>query len=74
VIRHPGGVLDDGRKVTADLVRSLIPEELAKIRGLIGQARYDGGSFQLASRLFEQLATSDELAEFLTLVAYNHLD
>jgi len=73
-IRHPGGVLDDGRAVTADLVRSLIPEELAKIRGLIGQARYDSGSFELASRLFERLATSDELAEFLTLAAYDHID
>jgi malate synthase len=73
-IRHPGGVLDDGRQVTADLVRSLILEELAKIRGLIGQARYDSGRFELASRLFEQLATSVELAEFLTLVAYDHLD
>ena len=73
-IRHPGGVLDDGRPVTCDLVRSLIPEELAKIRGLIGEARYDAGKFGLASRLFERLATSDELEEFLTLVAYDHLD
>ncbi|MGI4954253.1 MAG: malate synthase A, partial [Janthinobacterium lividum] len=31
-IRSPKGVLDDGRKVTADLVRSLVPEELAKIK------------------------------------------
>jgi malate synthase len=60
--------------VTAELVRSLIPEELAKIRDLIGGARYDGGHFELASRLFELLATSDELDEFLTLVAYDHLD
>jgi malate synthase len=73
-IRHSGGILDDGRKVSADLVRSLIPEELAKIRGLIGSARYDSGRFELASRLFERLATSDELEEFLTLVAYEHLD
>jgi malate synthase len=73
-IRHPGGILDDGRKVTAELVRVLIPEELAKIRGLIGPARYDGGTFELASRLFERLATSDELEEFLTLAAYDHLD
>jgi malate synthase len=31
-IRSPKGVLDDGRKVTADMVRSLIPQELDKIR------------------------------------------
>jgi malate synthase len=73
-IRHPGGVLDDGRKVTAELVRTLIGEELTRIRSLIGGARYDGGRFDLARRLFERLATSSELEEFLTLVAYDHLD
>src|SRR5262245_35888042 len=31
-IRSPKGVLDDGRKVTADMVRALVPEELAKIK------------------------------------------
>ncbi len=31
-IRSPKGVLDDGRKVTAELVRALVPEELAKIK------------------------------------------
>ena len=73
-IRHPGGVLEDGRRITADLVRGMIPEELARIRELIGAERFDGGHFELASRLFEKLATDDELAEFLTLAAYEHLD
>jgi malate synthase len=31
-IRSPKGVLDDGRKVTADLVRDLVPQELEKIK------------------------------------------
>src|SRR5581483_4343516 len=31
-IRSPKGKLEDGRKVTADLVRSLIPQELEKVR------------------------------------------
>ena len=31
-IRSPKGVLEDGRKITADLVRTLVPEELAKIK------------------------------------------
>jgi len=72
-IKHPGGVLDDGRRVTAELVRRLIPEELEKIRGLVGQRRYEGGHYGLASQLFERLATDDELGEFLTLVAYEQL-
>ncbi len=73
-VRHPGGVLDDGREVTADLVRALIPEELARIRAAIGAERFERGRFDLASRLFERLATDAELAEFLTLEAYEHLD
>ena len=31
-IRSPKGVLDDGRKVTAEMVRAMIPEELAKVK------------------------------------------
>ena len=38
-IRSPKGVLDDGRKVTAELVKQLVPEELAKIKagGFVGK-------------------------------------
>jgi len=73
-VKHPTGVLDDGRNVTADMVRELIPEELEKIQRLVGAERYDAGHYDLAARLFERLATQDELEEFLTLVAYEHLE
>jgi len=72
-VRH-GAQLADGRRVTPELVRATIAEELEKIRGLLGAARYDGGRFELASRLFDQMMTGSEFAEFLTLVAYDHLD
>ena len=72
-IQHPAGVLDDGRKITVDLCRELIPEELSKIKELVGQERFEKGHYSLASKLFERLATSDELGEFLTLAAYEHL-
>ena len=72
-IHHPAGVLADGRKVTADLCRALIPEELDKIKGLVGEERFTSGRYELASELFEQLATADDLGEFLTLAAYEHL-
>jgi malate synthase len=72
-IQHPGGVLEDGRKITVDLCRQLIPEELEKIKGMVGDERYRSGHYELASELFERLATSDELGEFLTLAAYEHL-
>jgi malate synthase len=73
-IHHKTGVLDDGRQVTAGMVRSIVPEELAKIRSLIGGRRYDAGHFPLARRLFEELVIGDDFAEFLTLAAYQQLD
>jgi len=72
-VRH-GATLDDGRTVTADLVRRLIREELDHIRGLLGAARFDGGRFTLAAELYERMMTGPEFPEFLTLVAYDHLD
>ena len=36
-IRSPKGVLDDGRKVTKAMVAAMIPEEMAKIRELLGR-------------------------------------
>jgi malate synthase len=72
-VRH-GATLADGRRVTPELVRATIAEEMEKIRGLVGAARFDAGKFDLASRLFDQMMTGSEFAEFLTLVAYDHLD
>src|SRR5450432_1555457 len=58
-IRSPKGVLDDGRKVTADLVRALVPDELAKIK-----AGGFAGKFDRAAEIFTQMSTQDEFAEF----------
>jgi malate synthase len=72
-IRSPKGSLDDGRKVTKPLVAAMIPEELAKIRKLLGadfaEARYDE-----ASRLFSELVGNDTFVEFLTAPAYELID
>jgi len=67
-IRSPKGVLDDGRKVTADLVRKLVPEELAKIKagGFVGK-------FDRAAEIFTQMSTQDAFAEFLTLPLYEEI-
>ncbi len=69
-----GAKLADGRAVTPELVRGTIAEELDKMRRTLGAERFDGGKFDLASRLFDQMMTGAEFAEFLTLVAYDHLD
>jgi malate synthase len=67
-IRSPKGVLDDGRKVTAELVRRLVPEELAKI-----QAGGFAGKFDRAAEIFTRMSTQESFAEFLTLPLYEEL-
>ena len=37
----------------------------------VGAARYDGGNFRQAAAMFAELATAPELADFLTLPAYD---
>jgi malate synthase len=73
-IRHPDGKLSDGRKVTKDLFRSVLDEELAKLRHELGGSVYDKRKYALARELFAKITTDDEFAEFLTLPGYEHLD
>src|SRR5437867_3931390 len=68
-IRHQA-TLDDGRTVTKALVEQCIGEEYDRVRREVGAARFDRGHFPEARKLFEEVATSDELQEFLTLPAY----
>src|SRR5262249_8533184 len=49
-IRSTKGKLEDGRKVTAELVRALIPEELAKVKASGVEGRFDR-----AAQIFEQM-------------------
>ncbi|MBI3537932.1 MAG: malate synthase A [Chloroflexi bacterium] len=69
-----GAQLDDGRKITRDLVRGWMDEELQKIRAAFGDARYEGGNFKTASEIVLNLVTADQFAEFLTLMAYEKID
>src|SRR5262245_23905311 len=65
--------LDDGRTVTKALVQQCVEEEYDRVRREIGTARFDRGHFPEARKLFEEVATSAELQEFLTLPAYEVL-
>jgi len=67
-IRSPKGVLDDGRKVTAEMVRGFVPEELAKIK-----AGGFEGKFDRAAEIFETMSTQEGFAEFLTLPLYEEI-
>jgi len=72
-IRHEGGVLADGRKVTAELFRTTLEQELHRIRTQLGDEAYQASRFELAARLFERITTSTGFTEFLTLPAYENL-
>ena len=69
-IRSPKGVLDDGRKVTKEMVKPLIADELAKTPSIVGQSAYDAGKFVEGAAMFEKLVMDDVYEEFLTLPAY----
>ena len=57
---HHGAKLSDGRVVTEELVRQIIAQAFP--------------TESLAAELFAQLVTGAEFPEFLTLVAYEHLE
>ncbi len=73
-IRHPKGSLNDGRKVTVELFRTMLGEELEKIKTLVGEGQYAAGQYKLASELFDKITTDDQFVEFLTLPGYSYLD
>ena len=64
--------LDDGRAVTEEMVQTMIPEELDKIKSLYGK-HFDQANFDQAREIFEKLIFSDKFHEFLTLLAYKEL-
>ena len=73
-VHHPRGILDDGREVTLELFRNLMQEEMEEICEVVGDECYGDGKYNLAAQLFDEIISNEELAEFLTLRAYPHLD
>jgi malate synthase len=72
-IRSKHGVLDDGRKVSKELFRELVPQELAKVRELLGDKGYAAGKYKEGAKMFEELTLAEEFVEFLTLPAYEYI-
>ena len=70
---HHGAELDDGRIVDRELVRRTIDEEMDVIAGEVGEAAFRDGRYGDAAGLFSALCFAEELAEFLTLGAYEIL-
>jgi len=71
---HHGSGLEDGRVITLELVRQFTREELDKIRAEVGTAAFEGGHFEHAARLVDELTAKDRFETFLTLTAYREID
>jgi malate synthase len=70
---HHGAHLDDGRAVTAELYEQIRDEELVAIRERLGSERVQQGFLERAVAIFDRLSLDDELADFLTIPAYEEL-
>jgi len=71
---HNATRLDDGRVVSAALVREVLAEECAAIRAEVGEKAWADGRFTEAAALFERVALADDFEDFLTTVAYGLID
>lgn len=67
-------LLNDGRMVTYNYCRTLIREELEKIKDYVGEERYQNGRFPEAVALFDTFIHEDHLSDFLTLQAYTKIN
>jgi malate synthase len=72
-VRHQAE-LEGGTTVTRKLVRELLDDETAKIRAAVGEQTWSAGRPAETRELFERVALSQELVEFLTIPAYEYLD
>jgi malate synthase len=73
-VHSPKGSLSDGRELTLDLVRTWMTEEMDKIEEAVGAEAFRAGRFEQAASLFEKLVSEEAFVDFLTWIAYDHLD
>ncbi len=72
-VHHAAGVLDDGRKVTYELFKTLLQDELGKMRKAVGDRSFADGNYVKAATLLEDLVKPETYTEFLTLQGYRLL-
>jgi malate synthase len=72
-VKH-GATLTDGRVVTPSLVKDTITEELQKLSHNDHRRAQETNKLQLAARLFHAMMTSPDFTEWLTAIAYEHID
>jgi malate synthase len=72
-IRH-GAALDDGPRVTRELVRDVLEDEMGRIREEVGEEVWAAGRPDDTREVFERVALAEDFPEFLTLIAYDKVD
>jgi malate synthase len=73
-IKHPAGKLDDGRKVTVELFRKIVREELDKLAAAFGAQAYAAGNYEPAATLIDRITTAPDFGTFITLPAYQEIN
>jgi malate synthase A len=71
---HHGVTLDDGKPLTVERFRTVLAEEMDRVRLEVGEHRFTQGRFEEARALFERMSTQPEFLEFITLPAYELLE
>jgi malate synthase len=69
-----GSKLEDGRTITYDLYREILPSEIENIKAYVGETAYNNGKFEQALALFDRLVRDEQFIDFLTLPAYDLID
>src|SRR5271155_5372830 len=69
-----GAELNDGRKVTPELFKSTLGDEMNKLRAAFTPAVFESGRFSEAIALFSDMSLAKDFEEFLTLPAYKLID
>jgi malate synthase len=71
---HHSTRLLEGKTISRELFRSTLREVTMEIRREMGPHAYDASNYKVAEDLLDKLTTSFSFPEFMTLLAYDHLE
>ena len=69
-----GSNLTDGRTVTYELFKEILPSELENVKAYVGENAYNSATMKRAIEIFDELVQQGDYKEFLTLPAYEEID
>jgi malate synthase len=69
-----GSKLEDGRTITYELFKEILPSELEKVKVYVGEKSFESETMKRAIAMFDELVQVGDYKEFLTLPAYEEID